>query len=211
MKKVFICGACGIVALGSCVGGVVSYEKASASTDGVVYYDVLTDEKFYELWNNDMTAVNNFLMEGGTIGGINYDKVTGDFKATSANGVVVGGETVDKSAGDFSVIIMGDQQTAVEYHSAYVASSYNWIAENADEIVYEFNERPDINDAFMLGDRYLIAPVIERGATEKKVYLPKLSQGKWQYAKTDEKFEGGREIVLPVGLKDLPYFIRITE
>lgn len=78
-------------------------------------------------------------------------------------------------------------------------------------IAYEFNERPDINDAFMIGEKYLIAPVIEKGATEKKVYLPQLPQGKWQYAKTGEKFEGGREIVLPVGLKDLPYFIRITE
>lgn len=176
MKKVFICGACGIVAFGSCVGGVVSYDKAFASTDGVVYYDVLTDEKFYELWNNDMTAVNNFLMEGGTIGGINYDKVTGDFKATSANGVVAGGETVDKNAGDFSVIIMGDQQTAVEYHSAYVASSYNWIAQNADEM----NLKMFVNVGDIVDDTKFLTWRQPSGNTRADVMFNPNRMGNWK-------------------------------
>lgn len=97
-----------------------------------------------------------------------------------------------------------------------VASYIEELVENASKtgepvmrsIAYEFNERPDINDEFLLGNQYLVAPVIEKGATEKRVYLP---TGKWQYAKTGEIFNGGKEFVFPVGLKDLPYFIRLAE
>ena len=30
-------------------------------------------------------------------------------------------------------------------------------------IAYEFNERPDITDEFLLGDKYLVAPVLQEG------------------------------------------------
>lgn len=94
----------------------------------------------------------------------------------------------------------------------YIAELVKNAAKTGEPIMrslaYECNERPDINDEFMLGDKYLVAPVIEQGATQRKVYLP---TGKWQYAKTGEIFDGGRELLFPVTLRDLPYFIRITE
>lgn len=175
MKRILICSACGIVAIGTGLGGALSFDKAYAA-EGVVYYDVLTDEKFYSLWDNDMTAVNEFLMEGGTIGGINYEKVTGDFKETSSNGVVAGGETVDKNAGDFSVVIMGDQQSAVEYHSAYVASSYNWIVENADEM----NLKMYINLGDIVDDTQFLTWRQPSGNTRSDIMYNKYRMGNWK-------------------------------
>lgn len=73
-------------------------------------------------------------------------------------------------------------------------------------IAYEFNERPDITDEFLLGNKYLIAPVLEEGVRVKKVYLP---TGAWKYIPTGEIFEGGKEIEVEAGITVLPYFERV--
>jgi alpha-glucosidase len=59
------------------------------------------------------------------------------------------------------------------------------------------------NDQYMLGEEYLVAPMITKG-TQRTVKLPK---GKW----TDElgkTYKGGRSIVIDVPLNRLPYFKR---
>jgi alpha-glucosidase (family GH31 glycosyl hydrolase) len=60
-------------------------------------------------------------------------------------------------------------------------------------------------DAYLFGPSLLVAPVFERGATERKVYLP---TGKWYDFWTAKPVEGGRTISAPVTLKDLPLFVR---
>lgn len=59
------------------------------------------------------------------------------------------------------------------------------------------------NDQYMLGDKYLVAPVMDSGFS-RSVRLPK---GKW----TDErgrKYRGGREYVIDVPIDRLPYFVK---
>jgi len=59
------------------------------------------------------------------------------------------------------------------------------------------------DDQYMLGDKYLVAPMVVKG-TKKTVKLPK---GNW----TDElgaKFKGGQTVSIDVPLNRLPYFIR---
>lgn len=59
---------------------------------------------------------------------------------------------------------------------------------------------------FMVGDALLVANVVTKGATTRKVYLPK---GERFYDfRTREVFEGGQTIELPVGLSDIPLFLR---
>lgn len=78
-------------------------------------------------------AYDDILINGATIGNTKAeDHVTGSFTAYQDGYVKVGGETVEE--GDFSIIVMGDQQTAVEYHSAYVASTYDYIVNNASDM-----------------------------------------------------------------------------
>ena len=72
-------------------------------------------------------------------------------------------------------------------------------------------EYPEDPEATMRGDEYLwgpnvlVAPVLEQGATSRRVYLPK---GDWFDFWTDERIEGGREITRPVDLETIPLYVR---
>jgi alpha-glucosidase (family GH31 glycosyl hydrolase) len=57
----------------------------------------------------------------------------------------------------------------------------------------------------MWGRDMLVAPVVEKGATSRKLYLPK---GKWIDFWTEEIVEGGREITRAVDLATTPLYVR---
>ncbi len=61
------------------------------------------------------------------------------------------------------------------------------------------------SDCYMWGPDLLVAPVVEQGATSKKVYLP---AGLWYDFWTNEKVQGGREIDRAVDLKTTPLYVR---
>lgn len=59
---------------------------------------------------------------------------------------------------------------------------------------------------FMVGDSLLVANVVEKGATTRKVYLP---QGETFYDfLTREAYEGGQTVEIPVDMGSIPMFIR---
>ena len=60
-------------------------------------------------------------------------------------------------------------------------------------------------DEFLWGRDILVAPVTEKGATSRRVYLP---PGSWYDFWTQEKLEGGREITRAVDLETLPLYVR---
>jgi alpha-glucosidase (family GH31 glycosyl hydrolase) len=60
-------------------------------------------------------------------------------------------------------------------------------------------------DEYFWGPHMLVAPVVERGATTRNVYLPK---GTWFDFWTNERIEGGREIDRPVDLATIPLYVR---
>ena len=70
---------------------------------------------------------------------------------------------------------------------------------------------PDDPEAVKRGDEYLwgrdilVAPVVERGATSRAVYLPR---GRWYDFWTNEQHDGGREIERAVDRETLPLFVR---
>lgn len=65
------------------------------------------------------------------------------------------------------------------------------------------------NDAFFLGDKYYVLPVIEKGVTEITARLP--HGAAWKYAPTGEIFEGGQSVKVAADLYTLPYFERTDE
>jgi len=72
----------------------------------------------------------------------------------------------------------------------------------------EFPDDPrtyDLDTQFMFGDGLLVAPVVEEGARQRPVYLPK---GAWYDYWTGERLEGGREITVDAPLSTLPIFVR---
>jgi alpha-glucosidase (family GH31 glycosyl hydrolase) len=70
---------------------------------------------------------------------------------------------------------------------------------------------PDDAKAVACGDQYLwgksvmVAPVVEKGAATRRVYLP---SGRWHDFWTGERIEGGREVARAVDLETMPLFVR---
>jgi alpha-glucosidase/alpha-D-xyloside xylohydrolase len=60
-------------------------------------------------------------------------------------------------------------------------------------------------DEYMWGKNLLVAPVVEKGATTRAVYLPR---GAWHDFWTGERIEGGRETSRPVDLETMPLYVR---
>ena len=60
-------------------------------------------------------------------------------------------------------------------------------------------------DEYLWGRDVLVAPVVEKGATARRVYLPR---GEWYDFWTEEKLAGGREISRTVDLATMPLYVR---
>jgi alpha-glucosidase (family GH31 glycosyl hydrolase) len=63
----------------------------------------------------------------------------------------------------------------------------------------------ECGDQYLWGRNVLVAPVVEKGATTRRVYLPR---GAWYDFWTHERVEGGREISRPVDLETMPLYVR---
>ena len=63
----------------------------------------------------------------------------------------------------------------------------------------------DLETQFMLGDSLLVAPVVEEGARQRSVYLPK---GAWFDYWTGQRYEGGHSVTIEVSLSSIPLFVR---
>ena len=59
-------------------------------------------------------------------------------------------------------------------------------------------------DQYLFGKNLLVAPVVEKGATTRQVYLP---QGSWYDFWTGEPIQGGREISRDVSLDIMPLYV----
>lgn len=74
---------------------------------------------------------------------------------------------------------------------------------------YEFPNQDlgHVTDEFMLGDRYLVAPVLEKGAVARVVRFP---QGTWKDIENGKRYEAGTHVV-DAPLDKLPVFERMDE
>lgn len=64
----------------------------------------------------------------------------------------------------------------------------------------------ELDDQYMFGSRYLVAPVMYEGMRERSVYLP---AGEWKNYHTGEILNGGHTIVANAPLEIIPVFERI--
>ncbi len=62
-----------------------------------------------------------------------------------------------------------------------------------------------VDDAFLLGDHLLVAPVLQEKAVQRKIVLP---PGEWQDFWSGKSYPGGGEITLPVNLETIPLFVQ---
>ena len=77
-------------------------------------------------------------------------------------------------------------------------------------LFYEFPEDETswtVEDEYMFGDKYLVAPVFEAGARKRQVYLPKGCS--WRRIGTDTALEGGQVITADAPLEDMPVYEKV--
>ncbi|HEX9974158.1 MAG TPA: TIM-barrel domain-containing protein, partial [bacterium] len=75
-------------------------------------------------------------------------------------------------------------------------------------MIYEFQDDPRtiwLDDQFLFGDDFLIAPVYQENQNARKVYFP---LGEWYDFWTDEKIVGPAEKLVDAPLEKIPIFIR---
>lgn len=65
----------------------------------------------------------------------------------------------------------------------------------------------EANDDFFLGDALLVASVVEKGTSHRRVYLPENRVGYYDFW-TGRYYKGGQEINLPVTLESIPLFVK---
>ena len=76
-------------------------------------------------------------------------------------------------------------------------------------LFYEFPLDPmcwEIEDQYMFGDRYLVAPVLELGCRERQVYLP---EGTWKNLVDGKEYLGGSYVMSEAPLEAIPVFERV--
>ncbi len=96
----------------------------------------------------------------------------------------------------------------------YIRDLYREAHENGSPLIrtmfYEFPDDPacwELQDQYMFGAKYLVAPVMELNQTERGVYLP---AGKWKNVNTGETVTGGKRIKVAAPLEIIPVFERIS-
>lgn len=148
----------------------ILYEVNGRSTD------MITEEGAKIIQECFGIDVETFLMEGGSVDNGYVAKHTKKFVEYKDGFVKAGGSTVNPSQ-DFSLVIMGDQQSAVEYASEYVAKSYNWIKDNASAM----NLKAFINVGDIVDDARFLSWRIPSGNPNKYVNYNPGHMPNWSY------------------------------
>lgn len=95
------------------------------------------------------------------------------------------------------------------YMYALMARAAKTGAPIMEPLVYAFQEDVHCYNEgieFMLGDSLLVANVVEKGASEREIYLPEGTTFYDFY--TREAYEGGQTITIPVTLESIPMFVK---
>lgn len=95
------------------------------------------------------------------------------------------------------------------YMYALMARAAKTGAPIMEPLVYAFQEDAHCYNEgieFMLGDSLLVANVVEKGASEREIYLPEGTTFYDFY--TRKAYEGGQTITIPVTLSSIPMFVK---
>lgn len=95
----------------------------------------------------------------------------------------------------------------------YIRSLYAEASENGSPLIrtlfYEFPRDQkcwEIEDQYMFGSRYLVAPIFHLNCFERRVYLPR---GKWKLTLDGTVYDGGRTVTVPAPIDYMPVFERL--
>lgn len=93
------------------------------------------------------------------------------------------------------------------YTAAYLNARHGYPLVQPLNFEAEDDKAADINDQYMWGADVMVAPVLEQGARERKVYFP--AGFDWVDLNEPSRiYKGGTEAVVPAPLEELPMFVR---
>ena len=100
----------------------------------------------------------------------------------------------------------------IEMHD-YIKQLYEEASSNGSPLIrtmfYEFPEDSkcwELQDQYMFGSKYLVAPIFHLNQFEREVYLP---AGKWEDTRDHKVYNGGQTITADAPLDSMPVFKRI--
>ena len=95
----------------------------------------------------------------------------------------------------------------------YIKGLYREASENGSPLIrtmfYEFPEDGkcwELQDQYMFGDRYLVAPILWLNQFERDVYLP---AGTWRDTRDGKEYQGGQVIRAMAPIDSIPVFERV--
>jgi alpha-D-xyloside xylohydrolase len=95
----------------------------------------------------------------------------------------------------------------------YIREGMKTASENGTPIMrpvfYDFSDDStawETEDEYMFGPDLLVAPVMEEGASNRTIYLPK--GAKWKDTYTGETYDGGQTVTVPAPIDIIPVMIR---
>lgn len=119
------------------------------------------------------------------------------------------------SYGDEAFQIMKSQLELRESLKPYIEKLMREAADTGAPLLrtmfYEFPQDGycwELEDQYMFGDKYLVAPIMQLGQRERSVYLP---AGKWKALTDGEICEGGQTITCQAPIESIPVFELIRE
>ena len=100
----------------------------------------------------------------------------------------------------------------IEMHD-YIKQLYEEASSNGSPLIrtmfYEFPEDSkcwELQDQYMFGSDYLVAPIFHLNQFERDVYLP---VGKWEDTRDHKVYDGGQTITADAPLDSMPVFKRV--
>ncbi len=92
----------------------------------------------------------------------------------------------------------------------YIRDLYREASETGAPLIrtmfFEFPDDPacwDLQDQYMFGSEYLVAPILHLNEFERDVYLP---AGKWENVNTGEILDGGKTVRAAAPIEEIPVF-----
>ncbi len=92
----------------------------------------------------------------------------------------------------------------------YIKSLYDEASKNGAPLIrtmfFEFPDDPkcwELQDQYMFGSDYIVAPIFELNKFEREVYLP---EGDWELTSNGELYKGGQTVIVDAPIDYMPVF-----
>jgi alpha-D-xyloside xylohydrolase len=134
---------------------------------------------------------------------------------TAPGGHASGGHNELWEFGDSTTPMLLKMVKLRESIKPYVAElAQNATAHGSPPMQPLFYQFPDdtrawqVDDQYLFGTGYLVAPILEMGARNRSVYFPGGADVSWRHLFSGHLYKGGEEVIVPAPLDEIPVFTR---